>query len=181
MTAGQVLSRPIDVSTIPATGIERKFTATEAERAALAKAYGLVEVRSLTADLVASAGSRGSVRVEGRVTADIVQSCVVSLAPVEQKIDEAVDVRYAPDRREDFEPGSEISLDLEAEDPPEPLTGPALDLGAVAEEHFVLAIDPYPRAPGAELAPASPDAGPERPDSPFAALAALGGKGKGAS
>ncbi|MBN9011210.1 MAG: DUF177 domain-containing protein, partial [Rhizobiales bacterium] len=85
MTAGQVLSRPIDVSTIPATGIERKFTATEAERAALAKAYGLVEVRSLTADLVASAGSRGSVRVEGRVTADIVQTCVVSLEPVEQK------------------------------------------------------------------------------------------------
>ena len=33
------------------------------------------------------------IRVEGRVTAEIVQACVVSLEPVAQTIDEAVDVR----------------------------------------------------------------------------------------
>jgi len=31
------------------------------------------------------------------------------------------------------------------------LTEPTIDLGAIAVEHFLLAVDPYPRAPGAEL------------------------------
>ena len=42
-------------------------------------------------------------------------------------------------------------IDPDASDPPELLAGPALDLGAIAVEHFLLAVDLYPRAPGAEL------------------------------
>jgi len=176
MSTAPIISRTVELSAIPSTGIERKFSATEAERAALAKAYGLVAVNSLSADLVATAGKRGSFRVEGRVTADIVQTCVVSLAPVEQKIDEPVDVRFAPEEPEDLRPGAEIEIDVGAEDGPEPLQGSSLDLGAVAEEHFVLAIDPYPRAPGAALDAAAPADEPARPDSPFAALAGLQAK-----
>jgi uncharacterized metal-binding protein YceD (DUF177 family) len=179
VTAGPVLSRPVEISAIPATGIERRFSASEAERAALAKAYGLREVKAFAADLTATAGSRGSVRVEGRVTADIVQTCVVSLVPVEQRIDEPVEVRFAPEGRGEGVAGAEVRVDLDAEDPPEPLLGSSIDLGAIAEEYFVLAIDPYPRAPGAEI-PAEPAADPdEGRDSPFAALAALKGKPRG--
>jgi uncharacterized metal-binding protein YceD (DUF177 family) len=178
MNSSPILSRPVDVSAIGATGIERRFAATEAERDALARAYGLREVKALSADLTARPGARGSVIVEGRVTADIVQTCVVSLEPVEQRIDEPVESRFAPEAKRDAASGGEIHVDLDVEDPPEPL-GSSIDLGALAEEYFVLAIDPYPRAPGAEIpeeAGRDPAAGN---DSPFAALAALSDKTRG--
>jgi uncharacterized metal-binding protein YceD (DUF177 family) len=175
MPSAPVISRPIDVGAIPATGIERRFTANEAERAALARAYGLREVRAFAADLVATAAGRGSILVDGRVTAEIVQDCVVSLEPVEQAIDETVSVRFAPERAEDAGRSGEIEVDLDAEDPPEPLSGSSIDLGALAEEYFVLAIDPYPRAPGAEIPAKSGDDPDAESDSPFAALAALRG------
>lgn len=176
MSGAPVLTRPVDVGTIPATGIERRFVATATERAALAKAYGLREVKALSADLVAKAAGRGSVIVEGRVVADIVQTCVVSLEPVEQAIDEPVSVRFSPEDRDGGVQGGEIAVDFEAEDPPEPLHGHSIDLGALAEEYFVLAIDPYPRAAGAAIADEPASDSPDPPDSPFAALAALRGK-----
>jgi hypothetical protein len=71
-----------------------------------------------------------------------------------------------------LKPHVEVVVDPSAPDPPEVLTGPTLDVGAVVEEAFVLAIDPYPRAPGAALPreAVDPAGGPE---SPFAALATL--------
>jgi hypothetical protein len=113
------------------------------------------------------------------VTADIVQNCVVSLEPVEQAIDEPVSVRFAPERDEVVGRGGEIEVDLDADDPPEPLLGSSIDLGALAEEYFVLAIDPYPHAPGAEIPAESAGGRYAEPESPFAALAALRGKPRG--
>ena len=55
-------------------------------------------------------------------------------------------------------------------DGPEPLTGGVIDLGVIATEFLILAIDPYPRKPGAVFE--APDA-PDDSDQPFAALAAL--------
>ena len=45
-------SRPIDVSAIPATGVDRTIKAEAAERAAIAEQYGIPEVRSLAAEFV---------------------------------------------------------------------------------------------------------------------------------
>jgi hypothetical protein len=45
-----------------------------------------------------------------------------------------------------------------------------LDLGAIATEFLLLAIDPYPRKPGAEFAPVKAD---DASAKPFAALEAL--------
>ncbi len=44
------------------------------------------------------------------------------------------------------------------DEPPEPLVGGTVDLGAIATEFLILGIDPYPRKPGAEF-----DAPPRRP------------------
>ncbi len=180
MSAAPILSRSVDVATIGAGGVERRFTASAAERDALAKAYGLREVRAFAADLTATPKA-GAIVVEGRVTADIVQSCVVTLEPVEQVIDEPVEIRFARADADTLppKPGAEIRIDLDAADPPDPLLGPSIDLGAVAEEYFALAIDPYPRAPGAELPAGLGGAAEDRSDSPFAALAALRPKSGG--
>jgi len=170
-----LLSRPVSVASIPSAGIERTFAASQAERLAVAEVFGLLEVKSLDSTLIVSSSGRGRVRVEGRVKAEIVQACVVTLDPVPQSIDEPVDVRFAPADSEGLQrPAGEVADPL-AVDPPDPLPGDAIDLGAIALEHFVLAIDPYPRAPGAELPPEAADSDAEA-DSPFAVLAGLVGK-----
>ena len=114
-----------------------------------------------------------AVHVRGRVSALVGQTCVVSLEPMESAIDEPVDVTFAPPP-----PGAEASesealghqLGEAEEEPPEPLIGGAVDLGALATEFMMLGIDPYPRKPGATFTP--PNVGDEGAH-PFAALAAL--------
>ncbi len=173
----RVLSRPMSVTEIHGQS-EMEVEASADERTALAFEYDLVEVSRLraTAELVATSSG---VDVRGRVTADIVQSCVVTLEPVAQHIDEPFSVRLvrpgSPALAEFDQPGDEIVVDPAAADPPDLLEGNAVDVGAIVEEALVLAIDPYPRAPGATLpAEVGGSAGEEPPGkSPFAVLAAL--------
>jgi hypothetical protein len=60
-------------------------------------------------------------------------------------------------------------------DPPDPIIGGVIDLGQVVAEQLVLALDPFPRAPGAAFdSPADAPAAEGTPTpGPFAALAAL--------
>jgi uncharacterized metal-binding protein YceD (DUF177 family) len=166
-----IIVRNVPVTDLPARPVEVEATAEEKRR--LADAYDLREVRSLSASVTLEPIG-GGIAVEGRIVADIVQTCVVSLVPVDEHIDEPFEVRFVRDPDRIPQPGSEIVVDPEAEDPPELLEGNSIDIGALVEEYFALAINPYPRAPGAEL-PAE-YAGEELPadkKSPFAALAAL--------
>lgn len=172
-----IFSRPVEIQRIPAAGVDMEIVASEEEREALAAAYDLLEVKALSARATLRAGEKGDVTVMGRVVADIVQTCVVSLAPVDQHMDEPVSVRFvaagSPEAPKPAKPGAEVVIRADEPEPPEVLTGPTIDVGALAEEYFVLAIDPYPRAPGAML-PAETAPPPERGgESPFAALAGL--------
>jgi hypothetical protein len=80
-----------------------------------------------------------------------------------------VDLSFVP---EAHEPAALDNLDLSdaAADQPEALENGQLDLGALAAEFLMLAIDPYPRKAGAVFEPLP--AGKE-PAGPFAALANL--------
>ena len=173
MSGNPILSLPVDVAHLPADPVT--LEATEAERAALASANALVAVNKVAAEATLTPGPRGSVTVEGRVVADITQTCVVSLVPVDQHIDEPFSFRFV--RRSDLppppKPGTEVVIAADAPDPPEVLDGPAIDVGVLAEETFVLAIDPYPRAPGATLPEGVGDPADAARDSPFAVLASL--------
>lgn len=180
MIEGAILSLPVDAVHLPADTVA--LAATEAQRAALAAAYDLVAVDTLAAEATLTAGPRGSVLVEGRVVADITQTCVISLVPVIQHIDEPFSFRFV--RPADAPPapksGSEVVIDADAPDPPEILDGPTIDVGALAEETFALAIDPYPRAPGAALPETAAGGDDLGADSPFAILAKLAKPGTGA-
>ena len=177
MTAEPILSRPLEIARITADGLSETIVASEAERQALAAAYDLPAVQALSAELRVARGPGGLIEVNGRLMADIVQTCVVSLEPVEQTIDEPLSLRFVSvpagvvPRADPDGPG-----DI---DPPEILSGPVLDLGALVEEHFVLSIDPYPRAPGAVLPDEFGAAAAPAADSPFAALGELGKRMKG--
>jgi uncharacterized metal-binding protein YceD (DUF177 family) len=153
-------ARPVRVESISADGLTQAIEASEAERAALAKLNGLPGIARLTASFTLNRAGRGLIRVRGQVHAELTQACVVSLEPVEARLDEPVDVRFAvPAGESASRRGPPISaaeaesLSLDGEDAPDPVVDGKIDLGALAAEFMVLALDPYPRKPGADFAP----------------------------
>ena len=177
-----ILSYPYDTAHLPAEGFAIEIDANAEARAELAAAYDLVAVSGLSAAATVMPSGRGMVTVEGRVVADIVQACVVSLEPVPQHIDEGFSVRFVPAGTPEAQPPAglarEVAIDPDAPDPPEPMQGTGVDLGALVEEMFVLAIDPYPRAPGAALPAGGIDEADSEEESPFAVLRGLVRSGK---
>jgi uncharacterized metal-binding protein YceD (DUF177 family) len=174
MSEQAILSHPYDTARLPAPGAGVTIEAGPAECAALAEAYDLLAVDALSATATLTPAAGKMVTVAGRVVANIVQSCVVSLEPVPQHIDETFQIRFVPAESAETpsaaEAAREVAIDPAAPDPPEVMEGTTIDLGALVEEVFVLAIDPYPRAPGAELPADAGDEPASEEESPFAVL-----------
>jgi Large ribosomal RNA subunit accumulation protein YceD len=167
-------SIPVIVEQIPETGLHREIEADPAARAAMAEVAGLREILSASASLDVMPESKGRVHVTGRVQARIGQTCVVTLDPIENEIDEPVDLIFAPPEQipvlSDLVDEAAES-DTEIPDPPEPIINGAIDLGRLATDALFLAIDPYPRKRDAVFEPLIEAADPM--DHPFAALKAL--------
>jgi uncharacterized metal-binding protein YceD (DUF177 family) len=167
-------SIPIVVEQIPDTGLHREFEAGAATREAMAGVAGLREILFARASLDVTPKGGGRVHVAGRVQARVGQTCVVSLEPMENDIDEAIDLIFAPPE-EIPEMAALVDeaaeSDTEIPDPPEPILRGAIDLGRVATDALFLAVDPYPRKPDAVFEPPVVPEDPE--DHPFAALKAL--------
>ncbi|MBZ9705468.1 DUF177 domain-containing protein [Mesorhizobium sp. B3-2-1] len=144
-----------NVARLPQKGLPVVIEADAAQRAALAEAHGLLSVEAYRAELLVASWKRNGVKVSGRVEADITQACIVTLDPVQAHIDEPVEALLLPEDsklgRQGFEGGGEILLDADGPDSPETFSGDIIDVGALAEQFFGLAIDPYPRKPGASL------------------------------
>jgi uncharacterized metal-binding protein YceD (DUF177 family) len=120
--------------------------ANEAERAALAARFGLPSIERLEADAtLRREGPR--VWVEGRFSADAVQSCVATGDPIPAKVAEPFALRFDPEG--DIGADDEVELnegDLDL------LTyeGGAIDLGEAVAQGFSLALDPFPRVRDAD-------------------------------
>ena len=180
-------SVPVVAAELSETGRRIDLSADETTRSSIAKAVGIVALPRLDASLELTRHGRDGAHVTGQVTATVVQSCIVTLEPIESQIEEEVDLVFLPPREpaaeprrlaDDFDDDDEadverdgaIVADINTEDPPEILHEGAVDLGAVAVEFLLLGIDPYPRKPGAVFD--APPAG-DPVAHPFAALAAL--------
>ena len=165
---------PVAVAQIPETGLHRDIEADQAIRKAMAEMGGLREVLSAQAAFDVTPKSGGRFHVAGHVRARIGQTCVVTLEEIENDIDESIDLIFAP--REQIPQMAALvdeaeESDEETPDPPEPIENGMIDLGRVATDALYLAVDPYPRKPGAIFEPRVEAADPE--DHPFAALKAL--------
>ncbi len=171
----QGLSCVFDKSNLTAVEVRQRLSATAAERAAVADRLGLVELPMLEADLVLRRGSvAGSYVITGRATAVVVQTCVVTLVPVENRIEVAFEAVYADAGSPMADPafGDDPPGSAENQDGPDIVVGDLIDLGEEVIQQVACAIDPYPRSPGAEVDPQWGSDGDEIPDSgPFAALA----------
>jgi uncharacterized metal-binding protein YceD (DUF177 family) len=162
-------SVPVEVASVPETGRRLDLVADDAARDAIAKAAGLAALPRLEAGFDLRRHGADGLRAVGRISATVVQNCVVTLEPIESDIDEAVDLVFLPPDVASATDAVDLEA-LEADEPPEAIRDGVIDLGAVATEFLLLGLDPYPRKPGAVFE--APPAG-DPASHPFAALAAL--------
>jgi uncharacterized metal-binding protein YceD (DUF177 family) len=163
--------RTIAAGKIGEQGLRQTITANEQERAKIAAFLGLQELRAFTAELDLARWRAKGVRVTGTFKADVVQTCVVTLEPLDAHVEASFERRFQPPEKAqaEIDETKEIMVDPLAEDPPEPM-GHDVDVGEILVEELSLSLDPYPRKPGVEYKGDSPEA---KRDNPFAALAKL--------
>ena len=166
---------PVVVAQIPDTGLHRAFEANDATCAAIADLAGLREISSARASFDLKPKSGGRVQVTGEVHARVGQTCVVTLDPIENDIDEVIDLLFAPPEQirslAALVDAAAQSEDDEVPDPPEPIVDGVIDLGRLATDALLLAVDPYPRRPDAVFEPIAEVKDPAA--HPFAALKTL--------
>jgi hypothetical protein len=161
----QVWSEPLAVDDIPDAGLHKVIEASAVVRQGVAALAGVRDLPWLAATFDLTRQGDG-VHVVGRVQARVGQTCVVTLEPIENEVDEPIDLLFLPGAPAE----AEADKLADGVEPPEPLVAGTVDLGAVATEFLMLGIDPYPRKPGVEFAAPKADGGR---DKPFAALEAL--------
>lgn len=160
---------PVAVEDIPETGHHVDLVADAGVRAGVARLAGLRDLPRLQASFDVKRHGAGGLHVGGTVSATVGQNCVVTLDPLTNEVEEAVDLVFLPQPTPVPEEGETAPREPKWGDP-EPLIGGVVDLGALAVEFLILGINPYPRKPDAVFEP------PQKPapdEGPFAALAKL--------
>lgn len=167
MTTEMPWKHEIEVATLPPGGENVVLLPDAATLARLAEFAGVNEIKSLEVRVsVLPAGTDGA-DVTGELTGVVRQTCGVSLEDFDNPIREAIDVSFAPD------PGADLAEDEGEEDLPDPIIDGKIDLGALASEFLVLAVDPFPRKPGTTFSNSVTEAPGSEEKGPFAELAAL--------
>ncbi|PTQ13357.1 hypothetical protein CLG96_04465 [Sphingomonas oleivorans] len=162
-------SRPVRLDILGDAPRRIEIEADEAERAALARRFGLVAIGRLEAE--AALTRIGSiVSAEGRLRAEAVQSCVATGNPLPAMIDTAFSLRFVPE--EEGEQAEEIELS-EADCDVVTYEGGAVDLGEAAAETLALSLDPFPRSSDADAVLKAAGVLEEGEAGPFGALKAL--------
>jgi uncharacterized metal-binding protein YceD (DUF177 family) len=169
------LTRKLRIETI-GEGTNGTIETREDERRAIAKLLDLVALDGLVLEYRLAPSSRGRIRMNGRLAANVVQTCVVSLDPVPSALEVPVEVEFWPEgavaaleKTSEKDPGASL-LDW-----PEPIEDGTIDLGKVLYEALATALDPYPKKPGAsfEWSEGPTVEAASRKSGPFAALERL--------
>jgi hypothetical protein len=178
------ISHPVAVANLPGRVSTVRLSADEGQRKATAKLLKIIAVDALDAEITLE--PRGArVIVGGLVRAKVRQACVVTLEPVEQRVEEPVDFVFAPEEeaaeaerrvhaaaeKAEREGKLEDLAELFASNNlPDPIINGEIDLGHVVAETLAVGLDPYPRKEGAVFEQPAASIGET---SPFAALGKL--------
>jgi uncharacterized metal-binding protein YceD (DUF177 family) len=180
------IERIVDLERMGPNGTALEISASDSERAALAKRFGFLSLPVFSARVTVDRRPGGQVVVEGRLRGRIVQACILTLDPVTQDLDEAFRIVFKQDLAEERDPESGEALVSAQTDAPEPLAGSQLDVGEIVAEQLSLAAHPYPRKQGVKLEDVLPrprkdgrHGRQEQRRHPFAGLAALRDKPRG--
>jgi len=173
MSGAPEFSRVVPLARLGKEPLRRQIEASPEECAALARRLDLMSLDRLSAvvDLVRQGG--GTILLTAEFAAEFVQSCVVTLDPVEGAVAQSFSLRYGPVEREPEVVGDEDEPAFE------PLSGEAIDVGEAVAQELALALPPFPRVPGASVeAEIGRDAEPSPEAGPFAGLGRLVGNGE---
>jgi uncharacterized metal-binding protein YceD (DUF177 family) len=175
MTMAPEFSRPIALDRIGLKEKSYEISADDKELGALAERLGIPAVRSFSATIrLRLTGGGKIVRLSGHIKAELTQICVVTLEPIPTSVEEDFTRLYSIEAGDEM---AEVVIEMD-DDVPDPVENGQIDMGDAAAEHLALAMNPFPRAPGAsydspEESEAEAASEPELPRSPFAGLAAL--------
>jgi hypothetical protein len=160
-----------DLADLSEAGAEVVVSAKPADLPTLAKWAGVDAVERFEGRVELRKLPAHRFTYDAALTADIVQSCVVTLEPVrshlERNVSRTLHLSHTSRRLAEPEPVWSPADD----EAPEEIQSPRYDLAAPLLEEFVLSIDPYPRAPGVAFEPPADKVEPA--ESPFAALKVL--------
>jgi len=159
-------SAPVRLHQVGAS-LSRRLEPDAEARQRIARALNLKSLDRFEADLEVTATVSGW-RLTGRVVADAVQSCVLTLEPLPVHVDDRFEINLV--EAVDTAPSDEGEIDLELDDDsPDVVENGQIDLGQYAVEQLALHLDPYPRKDGAVF-----EQPPEPGEiSPFGVLRAL--------
>lgn len=169
----------LSMDEVPPNGKTLRFEVDESERVALATRFDLLALNRFSGTIHVKPWRRHGLVVEGQFEADLVQACVTTLEPLDAHLSESFNLHFLPldmiERDAAAAAKREIVVDVESEDPPEAIEGGRLDVGEVMAEQLSVAIDPYPKKPGAAFIPEeASEAEPARlRPNPFASLEKL--------
>ena len=119
-----------------------KIIPSEAEIDMLLNRFDYIAVSDLVAELEIRKVARDCWDVHGSLTANVVQSCVVTGKPLAESVDFKLEERYV--RITDDITSVEVDLDGV-----EPLKNGFIDLGEMVMQSLALAVTAWPRATGA--------------------------------
>lgn len=157
------------VTELPVGGLASERTATEKQRAAVARELDLVSCRALHASYRITPLGAGRYRLAGRLGADVEQACIVTLEPVPARLDEGFDVEFRPE--DDPQAAEEGEVEALSAPEIETIDNGRIDAGRIVFEQLAASLDPFPRKDGATLE--HTDAGGDGSANPFAVLASL--------
>jgi uncharacterized metal-binding protein YceD (DUF177 family) len=164
-------SRTIRIDALGTAPRDLSIEASAEEREALARRFGLVAIDALSAD-ISLLRTGGVIRGNGRLEAEVIQSCVASGVPVEARLAEAFAIAFAPPPEASGRGEEEIELS-EGDCDTIFYSGPEIDVGEAVAETLSLSLDPWPRAPDADESLKAAGVKNEAEVGPFAALAGL--------
>ena len=140
-----------------------KLLTGPADLLALTERFGWLSVDHFACELCIRKVARDCWDVTGHITGQIVQSCIVTGAPVSENIDFQIEERYfrATEQTDQVEVGL---------DGVEPIKNEAIDIGELAVQSLCLAATAWPRLDDAQDCYS---VGEQKLDHPFAKLAVL--------
>ena len=165
MSAGLPISRPYNLNRLGQVGDIVPVHVSDEERAALAQFAGVPRIDAFSSQVTLKKLSSDRFQLDFTLLADLCQTCVVTLvdvpAHIERRFGRELHFNPALHRATDRAGLEEIPLD---DDAPEEIGSLHFDLAVPLVEEFVLAIDPYPKAPGVEFdPPGEASEGPRKP------------------
>ncbi len=147
-------SRPFNLENVKKNGSHLKLEATSEECASLASRYSIPKIKAVLADCRLTKRAQketGDYLLEVALNAQVVQTCVLSLEQVDEKIEERFSIVFKTD-----EEGDDDALDLQEvefeldDDDIEYIEDYEVDLGGYVSEYLSLFINPYPKKADAD-------------------------------